>query len=132
MNATVGALRRILYVEDNPDIVTVARFALEKIGGLEVCFCFSADEALERVEGFEPEMIVLDVMLPGMDGPALLLQLRKLDICAAIPIVFITAKAQGSDIRYLDSLGVAGVIAKPFDAVNLAAQLRGIWARATG
>ncbi len=74
-------------------------------------------------------MILLDVMLPGMDGPALLQRLRRLDVCAATPFVFVTAKAQASDIRNLDALGVAGVIAKPFDALNLAAQLRAIWAR---
>ena len=120
-------LHRIMFVEDNPDITLVARLALEKIGGFEVRFCASAEEALDAVEAFKPDMILLDVMLPGMDGPTLLQRLRQLEECRETPFIFVTAKAQAKELRELKATGVVDVIAKPFDALNLASQLKEIW-----
>jgi len=125
----IQELRRVLYVEDNPDIASIAKLALERLGGLEVCICSNAEEALGFVAKFKPDMILLDVMLPGMDGPALLQQLRNLDVCRGVPFVFLTAKAQASDVRRLKALGVADVIPKPFDPLTLADLLRKIWMR---
>lgn len=121
------ALQRILYVEDEPDIQTVAKLALEMIGGFEVKVCSSGEQALLEVEAFAPDMILLDVMMPGMDGPGTLRALRALPSQATVPVAFMTAKVQPTEIAHYTSLGACGVIAKPFDPMNLANQVRQIW-----
>jgi CheY-like chemotaxis protein len=125
-------LNRILYVEDEPDIREVAKLALEAVGGFEVMLCESGQEALERVSDFAPELILLDVMMPGMDGPTTLRSLRQLPAAADIPIIFMTAKVQPQEIKtYLD-MGALDVIPKPFDPMTLSDQIRAIWQRHHG
>ncbi|MEL0113373.1 MAG: response regulator, partial [Rickettsiales bacterium] len=92
---------------------------------LEVCS--SGQEALDRAVAFGPDLILLDVMMPGLDGPDTLLELRKLDGLTDKPVIFMTAKVMDSEVqRYLD-IGAIGVIPKPFDPMSLAAQVRSIW-----
>ena len=122
-------LKRILYVDDEPDIRAVAQMALETVGGFTVALCASAAEALEQAPGFAPDLILLDVMMPEMDGPATLAALRQLPACAATPVVFLTAKVQSSEIEHLKSLGALDVVAKPFKPMQLPQTLRDIWAR---
>ena len=117
-------LRRILCAEDEPDIRAVARLALEQVGGFDVLICSSGEEALDKAGAFAPDLIVLDVMMPGMDGPATLRRLRAAPATAAIPVVFLTAKVQPLEIEHYYSLGAADVIAKPFDPMNLATRLK--------
>lgn len=125
---TTGALRTILYVEDDSDIQTVARIAFEAIGGFTVRICGSGREALDTIEsGLAPDLILLDVMMPEMDGPTTLASLRKLTSTAATPVIFMTAKAQGSEIAHYKSLGAIGVVAKPFDPMQLSNQIRQLW-----
>lgn len=125
---TTGALQTILYVEDDNDIQTVARIALEAVGGFTVKICGSGREALDAIEsGFAPDLILLDVMMPEMDGPTTLVSLRKLVPTAATPVIFMTAKAQGSEIAHYKSLGAIGVVAKPFDPMQLPHQVRELW-----
>lgn len=123
----MSRFQRILYVEDEPDIQTVAKLALEMVGGFTVKICSSGEEALAEAAGFMPDMILLDVMMPGMDGPTTFNRLREQPIAAKIPIVFMTAKIQPSEIAYYKSLGAIDVIAKPFDPMTLADQIRIIW-----
>ena len=118
------AIKKILCIEDEPDIQTVARFALEKIGGLQVRICGSGQEALQEVAAFDPDCILLDVMMPGMDGPTTLAALRQLPGCATIPVVFMTAKVQPGEVAHYKALGAIGVIPKPFDPMKLASTLR--------
>lgn len=118
------SLRRILCAEDEPDIRAVARLALERVGGFELLVCASGQEALDKAGAFGPDLILLDVMMPGLDGPATLARLRAEPATAAIPVVFLTAKVQPSEIEHYYSLGALAVIAKPFDPMNLAARLR--------
>ena len=120
-------LQRILYVEDEPDIREVAALSLQAVGGFTVCLCGSGREALEQAEEFAPDLILLDVMMPEMDGPATLAALRRIDALSMIPVVFMTAKAQGSEVERYRSLGAAGVIAKPFEALELPDRLSAIW-----
>ena len=127
MNAV---LERVLYVEDNPDLRAVGTFALEDIGGLTVKACASGDEALEAAEVFDPQLILMDVMMPGMDGPATLQALRSMGSAAQTPVVFLTAKAQPDEIARYRKLGAAGVIPKPFDPMTLAALIREFYERA--
>jgi two-component system OmpR family response regulator len=122
-------LQRILYVEDDPDIREVACMALEVVGGFTVASCASGAEALECVLAFAPQLIVLDVMMPGLDGPGTLAALRAIPGCAAIPVVFVTAKVQPSEIADFLAMGVVDVVAKPFQPMTLADSLRSIWAR---
>jgi two-component system OmpR family response regulator len=123
----MSEIKKILYVEDEPDIQAVARIALETVGNYTLEVCSSGQEALDRAVAFEPDLILLDVMMPGLDGPDTLLELRKLDGLTDKPVIFMTAKVMESEVqRYLD-IGAIGVIPKPFDPMSLAAQVRSIW-----
>jgi CheY-like chemotaxis protein len=123
----MSALPRILYVEDEPDIQAVARMALEMVGGFEVKVCSSGEEAVREAEDFAPDMILLDVMMPGMDGPSTLEALRQKPSLVDTPVAFMTAKVQPSEVAHYKSLGAREVIAKPFDPMTLASQVRTIW-----
>ena len=120
-------LIRILYVDDEPDIQMVARLALEMVGGFVLEVCNSGAEALERAASFQPQLLLLDVMMPGMDGPTTLRRLRELPQTAATPAVFMTAKVQTGEIAQYEELGAVGVIPKPFDPMALAGQVQKIW-----
>lgn len=122
-------LSRILYVEDEADIRTVARLALETVGGFTLEVCASGSEAIRRAADFQPQLMLLDVMMPVMDGPATLGTLRDLPGLVDTPVIFMTAKVQPDEVaRYL-ALGAVAVIAKPFDPMTLASQIEAIWAR---
>jgi len=124
-----AALRRILVVEDDPDIQTVAELALSAIGGFTVEVCGSGREALDKAPAFQPDLILLDVMMPGMDGPTTLLALRELAETSRTPVVFMTARAQPREVARYRELGSLDVITKPFEPGDLAAALRRIWER---
>ncbi|MBB1521461.1 response regulator [Aquipseudomonas guryensis] len=125
-------LKRILHVEDDPSIQAVARVALEAVGGFQVLSCSSGQDALDRVQGFAPDFILLDVMMPGMDGPQTLERLSHLVDISQIPVAFMTAKVQPNEIEHYRSLGAREVIIKPFDPMQLATQIRTIWSQAHG
>lgn len=125
-------LKKILYVEDEPDIQAVARIALETVGQFTLEICSSGQEALDRAGAFDPDLILLDVMMPGLDGPDTLAELRKIDGFSDKKVIFMTAKVMDSEVqRYLD-LGAIGVIPKPFDPMGLAEQVRSIWRESNG
>lgn len=125
MNSPV--LKRILLVEDDADIQTVARLALEAVGGFTVEVCSSGAEALQKAPGFSPDLIMLDVMMPGMDGPSTYQALRAISMFAATPVIFMTAKVQPHEVAQYKNLGVLDVIPKPFDPMLLATTISGIW-----
>lgn len=120
-------LKRVLLIEDDPDIQTVASLSLELIGGFTVKVCSSGKEALREAENFAPDIILLDVMMPEMDGPATLIALRELPAIQTTPIVFMTAKVAPPDIAYYESLNAQGILPKPFEPMRLADQLYVIW-----
>ena len=119
---------RILYVEDEEDIRLVAEFALED-EGFEVLFCASGDEALNQAVSFGPDLILLDVMMPGMDGPETLKGLREQPELKSTPVAFLTAKVQPNEIEEFMALGALEVIAKPFDPMALPDQIRNLLVR---
>ncbi len=121
-------LTRILYVEDEPDIQAIARIALESVGGFELRICSSGDEALEQASDFLPDLFLLDVMMPNMDGPTTLAELRKQHQFKSTPAIFMTAKVKAREVDDLMQNGAVDVIAKPFDPMKLPEQLRTIWA----
>ena len=122
-------LRKVLLVEDEPDIRTIVKSALEMLGGLEVRACASGAEALQAVAGFAPQLILLDVMMPEMDGPGVLGRLREMPEAAAIPVIFLTAKTTTAEVQRLRALGALDVLTKPFDPMKLHEQLKTAWAR---
>ncbi|MAF96254.1 MAG: hypothetical protein CMM60_10945 [Rhodospirillaceae bacterium] len=121
------SLQRILYVDDEPDIQEVAKMTLEAIGGFTVETCNSGQEAIEKAAGFAPDLILLDVMMPGMDGPSTLQELRKLPKITETPVIFMTAKVQAQEIEEYKKMGAADVITKPFDPMTLSEQVKKIW-----
>lgn len=129
---TPPELRRILLVEDEPDIQLVARLALENVGGFEVEVCTSGREAVEKAPSWGPDLILLDVLMPELDGPATLRELRKIPVLAATPVIFLTAKVQAHEVEHYRQIGALDVIPKPFDPMSLADAVKSIWNRAHG
>ncbi len=121
------SLQRVLVVEDDPDIQAVVRMALELVGGYTVEICSGGQGALQVVETFKPDLILLDVMMPDMDGPTVLEHLRAQPATAPVPIVFMTAKAQAHEVAAYRAMGALDVISKPFDPMKLSEQLANIY-----
>ncbi len=119
-------VKKVLCVDDVPVIRELARLALESRGGFLVASCGSGEEALAKVPSFAPDILLLDVMMPGMDGPATLEALRKLPETAATPAVFMTGDAGAEEVLHYRQLGAIGTIAKPFDPLTLADRLEDI------
>lgn len=128
-----GSLQNILYVEDDPDIRAVTRIALETVGGFTLRACSSGKDAIEAMHaGFPADIMLLDVMMPEMDGPTTLAHLRTLPQAERVPAIFMTAKVQAKEVAYYQSIGALGVIAKPFDPMQLPQQVRRLWSEGHG
>ncbi len=115
--------RRVLIIDDDDDIRQVAALSLETVAGWDVCVASSGAEGIGRAASERPDAILLDVMMPAMDGPTTFLELQKRKETAGIPVVLLTAKVQGPDQRRFASLGVAAVLLKPFDPLTLSRQI---------
>jgi two-component system OmpR family response regulator len=122
-------LQRITYVEDEPHIREIVQLALEELGGFTLHVCESGPEALDTAPIFHPDLVLLDVMMPGMNGIQTFRSLKELPAMSDTPIIFVTAKAQKHEIQQYKSLGAADVIAKPFNPITLPADIQAIWAR---
>jgi CheY-like chemotaxis protein len=122
---TARKLSKILLVDDQRDIRSIVGLALGKIGKFEVHICASGAEALASAVGFAPDLLLLDMSMPVMDGVATLKGLRERGLTA--PAIFFTARLQPGDLERYRDLGVLGVIPKPFDPLKLGAQLREMW-----
>jgi len=120
-------LKRILYAEDEEDIQEIVNISLVEIGGFELQICSSGEELLAAYEGFKPDLILLDVMMPGMDGIETFEQLKKMSIYRNTPVIFMTAKVQVNEIQQYKDLGALEVISKPFNPMELPDRLRQIW-----
>ncbi|PYQ52996.1 MAG: hypothetical protein DMF78_10120 [Acidobacteria bacterium] len=115
---------KVLVIDDEPDIRRIARLGLTKVGKMDVVEASNGTEGLARAKAERPDAILLDVMMPGLDGPSTLARLREDPDTAAVPVVFLTAKAIAAEVDRLRSLGAAGVLTKPFDPMTLARELR--------
>jgi len=124
---TCPALRRLLYVDDDPDLREIVTMALQDLGGFALQVCASGSEAIQKVPAFDPQLVLLDVMMPGMDGPTTLLTLRRNSRFSTTAVVFITANTQRREVAHLIGLGAVDVIAKPFDPMTLHERISGIW-----
>ncbi|MCQ8102674.1 response regulator [Methylomonas sp. SURF-2] len=120
-------LGKILYVEDDRDIQTVAKMAMEMLGGFQLEVCDDGYQALEKAPAFQPDLFLLDMMIPGMTGIQTLDQLRALPGLREVPAIFMTAKIQNHEIEDYKRQGVLGLIPKPFDPMALANDINSIW-----
>ncbi|HWM40852.1 MAG TPA: response regulator [Burkholderiales bacterium] len=121
-------LNRICYVEDDEDIQRIVRLSLERVGKMTVAVVSDPTQAIATIAEFRPDLVMLDWMMPVLDGPALFRQMKLRPDTSALPVVFITAKAAQRDLDELKALGAAGTISKPFSPKDLPDQLRAIWA----
>lgn len=120
-------LLRVLCVEDDDDIRRILRLSLEKIGRMSVELVADPTQAIDSMIASRPQLVMLDWMMPGIDGPALFRKMRENPDTRAMPVVFITAKASQRELAELRALGAAGAISKPFAPKDLPDQLRAIW-----
>jgi CheY-like chemotaxis protein len=121
-------LNRICYVEDDEDIQRIVRMSLERVGKMTVAVVSDPTLAIAAITEFRPDLVMLDWMMPVIDGPTLFRQMKLLPETSALPVVFITARASQPDLDELRTLGAAGTISKPFSPKDLPDQLRAIWA----
>lgn len=119
-------MTRILYIDDEEDIREIAALSLELEPDLEVRCCASGAHGIKEARAWLPSLILLDVMMPEMDGPTTFATLSADPATASIPVVFITARAQAADVGALKALGAAAVIAKPFDPMTLGQQVKAL------
>lgn len=120
-------LNRICYVEDDEDIQRIVRMSLERIGKMTVEVIGDPMVAIDAIKAFKPELVILDWMMPGMDGPTLYRKMKEVPEVRDLPVVFITAKASQKELDELRALGAAGTISKPFSPMELPGLLRAIW-----
>jgi len=122
-------LKTAMYVDDEPDIREIVEMALGLIDNLTVRTCGSGEQALKVMPEVMPDLVLLDVMMPAMDGPSTLSRMRANQSLPLIPVIFVTAKAMPQEIAYFRELGAIGVIAKPFDPMLLGEQVLTLWER---
>jgi len=120
-------LQKILYVEDDEDIQRIVRMSLERIGKLSVEIVGNSMNAIEAMKAYQPDLVMLDWMMPEMDGPTLFRMMKEDSAVADLPVVFITAKASSRELEELIRMGAKGTISKPFSPKDLPDQLRTLW-----
>lgn len=120
-------LNKVCYVEDDEDIQRIVRMSLERIGKMQVKIVADPTVAIDAILAFQPDLVLLDWMMPVLDGPALFRQMRARAELRGLPVVFITAKASQRELDELRKMGAAGVLSKPFSPKDLPEQLRAIW-----
>ena len=129
---SVDGLKKIIYVEDEQDIQVIVKLCLENIGGFQVQIYSSGKEALTNVLEYMPDLILLDVMMPEMDGPTLFTHLQEMPQVKDIPVIFMTAKAQMHEVEEFKKVGVLDIITKPFDPMTLSQSIIDIWEKKHG
>jgi len=123
----MAELQKILYAEDEPDIQSIAQMSLEMMGGYTLKVCNNGQEAVDAAEAFAPDLILLDVMMPTMDGPTALKTMRQNPALQEVPVIFMTAKVQNQEIEDYKAMGAIDVIAKPFDPMTLPETIKKLW-----
>jgi CheY-like chemotaxis protein len=123
----LSELKTILHVDDDDDILEIARMALEMVDSFTVHQFNNGSAALENINALAPDLLLLDIMMPGMTGPDLWEQIKARPDCPEIPTIFMTAKAEDSLSQDLLNTGALAVITKPFDPMSLGAQIRSAW-----
>ena len=119
----LGHVRSVLIIDDEDDIREVAALSLEAVAGWTVHTASSGTEGIASAKGLQPDAILMDVMMPGMDGPTTFKLMQQTKGIEHIPVILLTAKVQGIDQRRFSDLGVAAVLFKPFDPLTLSGQI---------
>ena len=122
-----NTLSKILLVEDDLNLCEIAKIALHDVGGFDVKICTSGKECLAIAPQYQPDLILLDVVMPEMDGPSTLKKLRETDACQKSMVIFLTAKVRPDEIQMLKTFGAKAVIAKPFNPITLAEEITSIY-----
>ncbi|WP_068469508.1 response regulator [Candidatus Protochlamydia phocaeensis] len=122
-------LKKIIIADDEENILDILKYCMEDLPDVEVHYLGSGQEALQDALTFQPDLIILDFMMPGMDGQATLQALRLIPSLSKIPVVFLTAKVQKNEIDEFIRMGASNVIAKPFDPMTLAETIKNEWER---
>jgi two-component system, OmpR family, response regulator len=117
----------VLYVDDDADICSVVQATLRLVPGLHVQTADSGERAIDLAHEIRPDLVLMDVMMPGLDGPSTLKRMRESVLLADIPVVFMTAKVLPAEISQFLQMGAIGVIVKPFDPLKLYAELFALW-----
>jgi two-component system, OmpR family, response regulator len=129
---TEKILNKILFVDDDTDILSIIKYSLDALEGVTVLTSSKGEEGVEIALAESPDLIILDVMMPNMDGIAVLKALRLLPNCKTTPIAFLTAKVQKSEIEEFMRLGVIGVLEKPFDPIGFPDEILKLWRKSQG
>ena len=119
-------IKQVLLVDDDMNIRTLAQMGLEGLTDWKVELAASGAEAISKATELKPDLIILDVMMPGMDGPTTLSELRKVESLKGVPVIFMTAKAQTHEVELYQKMGAKGIITKPFDPMTLPDDIQGI------
>lgn len=117
---------KILIIDDEEDIRSIAAMSLGILGGLEVVEADGGADGIAKAEADKPDAILLDIMMPVMDGPATLVKLQENEQTKSIPVIFLTARAMTNEVERLKSMGATGVLTKPFDPTKLTSQVKDI------
>lgn len=128
----MGSLKRILYAEDESDIQIVVEAVIQSMSDYEIKICSNGKILLDCVEEYSPDLILLDVMMPEMDGPTTFKNLQLNDKTKNIPVIFMTAKAQTHEVKVFEEYGAIGVLTKPFDPMQLCSEIKTIWENKDG
>lgn len=120
-------LSKIIIAEDEPDLQIITKTVLEELGAYTVKVCGNGQILLDSIEEYAPDLILLDVMMPVMDGLTAYKNLKEIEGIKDVPVVFMTAKAQVHEIQEYAKLGAQGIITKPFDPLKLCEDIEGIW-----
>lgn len=128
---TKQPLNKLIFVDDDEDLLKIAQYCLEDLSGTTIKYLRSGEATIQEALIFKPDLILMDVMMPKMDGIATVNAMRLLPTLAEIPVVFITAKVQKEELNHYYKLGILDVIIKPFDPLTLADTVRAIWNKHT-
>lgn len=120
-------LRHVLYIDDEPDILSIATLCLETMGNFTVSARASAEGLDDMIDQLNPDLVILDVMMPVIDGPSALLKLRRDGRHDDVPVIFMTARIQPEEVRQYIEMGAIGVMPKPFDPMRLHTDLLNLW-----
>lgn len=120
-------LKKILYAEDEPDVQTIVELTIQTMSDYEIKICNNGRILLECVKEYQPDLILLDVMMPEMDGPTTFKNLQADENTKKIPVIFMTAKAQVHEVEVFKEIGALGVITKPFSPMNLCDEIQKLW-----
>lgn len=125
-------LTKIMYVEDEEYLRQIVEMALERVGGFNITTCASGTDALALLDEVQPDLILLDVRLPGMTGQALLTEIRKRDDFKATPVIYVTASVMYEELDEYRNSDAIDVISRPFDPMTLSDRIREVWERHHG